>query len=67
MKFNSLVEEQNPGTYLKGCVTALTDYLVDDVPGRDFVGLRISNPENVEDKVFGSSFRRRDQLKPDVV
>jgi len=67
IKFNSPVEEQNPGTYLKECITALTDYLVNDVPGRDLVGLRIRNTENVEDKVVGISLRRRDQLTPDVV
>jgi len=53
MKFNSPVEEQNPVTYLKECITALTNYLVDDVPGRDLVDLRIRNTENVEDKVVG--------------
>jgi len=31
----------------------LTNYLVDDVPGRDLVDLRIRNTENVEDKVVG--------------
>jgi len=45
----------------------LKNYLVDDVPGSDLVGLRIRNTENAEDKVVGISFRRRDQLKPDVV
>jgi len=39
IEFNSPVEEQNPGTYLKECITALKDYLVNDVPGRDLVGL----------------------------
>jgi len=66
IKFNSPVEEQNPGTYLKECITALTNYLVNDVPDRDLVGLRIRNTENVEDKVVGISLRRRDQLKPDL-
>ena len=33
----------------------------------DLVGLRIRNTENVQDKVVGISFRRRDQLKPDLV
>ena len=37
------------------------------MPGSDLVGLRIRNTENAEDKVVGISFRRRDQLKPDVV
>jgi len=31
------------------------------------VGLRIGNTENVQDKVVGISFHRRDQLKSDVV
>ena len=37
------------------------------MPGRDLVGLRFRNIENVEDKMVGNSLRRRDQLKPDVV
>jgi len=67
IKFNSPAKEQNPGTYLKECITAVTDYPVNDVPGRDLVGLRIRNTENVEDKVVGISLRRRDHLKPDMV
>ena len=34
---------------------------------RDLVGLRIRNTVNVQDKVVGISFRRRDQLKPDLI
>jgi len=67
IKFNSLGEEQDPTTYLKECITALTIYLVDKVPGRDLVSLRIRNTENVQDKVVGISLCRRDKLKPDVV
>ena len=67
IKFNSPGEEQEPTLYLKECITAITDYLVDKVPDRDLVGLRIRNTENVQDKVAGISLRRRDQLKPDVV
>ena len=70
IKFNSLGEEQDPTVYLKECITALTNYLVDKVdkvPDRDLVGLRIRNTENVQDKVIGISLRRRDQLKADVV
>jgi len=66
IKFNSPSEEQNPDTYLKECITSLTNYLVDDVPGRDLVGLKIRNTENVENKVVGISLRRRDHLKLDV-
>ena len=67
IKFNSPFEEQNPGTYIRESITALTDYLVDDVPGSDLMGLRFRNSENVEDKVVGISLRRRNKLKPDVV
>ena len=67
IKFNSPGEEQNHATCLKECITALTNYLMNDVPGRDLVGMRIRNTENVQDKVVGISLGRRDQLKPDVV
>jgi len=40
---------------------------VDDVPGRDLVGLRIRYTENGQDKLVGISLRRLDQLKSDVV
>jgi len=45
----------------------LTNYLFDDVRDRDLVRLRIRNTENVQDKVVGIRFRRRDQLKPNVI
>jgi len=67
IKFNSLGEEQDPTTYFKECITALTNYLVDKVPDRDLVGLKIRNTENVQDKVVGISLRRRDRLNADVV
>ena len=47
IKFNSLGEEQNRATYVKECITELTKFLVDDVPGRDLVGLSICNTETV--------------------
>ena len=40
---------------------------MDDVPDRDLVGVRIRNTENLQDKVLGISFRRRDQMKPDLI
>jgi len=55
-----LGEEQDPTTYLEECITVLTNYVVDKVPDRDLVGLRIRNTENVQDKVVGISLRRRD-------
>jgi len=67
IKFKPPGEEQEPTTYLKECITSLTNYLVDDVRDRDLVGLRIRNTDNVQDKVVGIRFRRRGQLKPYVV
>jgi hypothetical protein len=52
---------------LKESITTPTNYLVDEVPGRDLVGPRICNTENVQDKVVGITLRRRDRFKPDVV
>jgi hypothetical protein len=67
IKFKPPTADQEPTGYLRECVTSLTNYLVDKIPDRDLVGLKIRNTENVEDKVMGLSIRRRDQLKPDVV
>jgi hypothetical protein len=67
IKFNSPSEEQEPITYLKECITALTEYLVREVPDGYLVGLSIRNTENLQDKAIGISLRGRDQLKPDVV
>jgi hypothetical protein len=47
IKFNNPSEEQQPMTYLKECITALTEYLVREVPDRDLVGLSIRNTENL--------------------
>jgi len=66
IKFNTPGEEPDPITYLKECITALTNYLLEDVPGRDMVGLKIHNNGNVHDEVVGISSRRRDQHKPYV-
>ena len=61
------MKSKTPTTYLKECITALTNYIVDKVSDRDFLRLRIRNTDNVQDKVVGISLRRRDQLKADVV
>ena len=45
----------------------MINYLVKALRDRDLVGFRIRNNGNVQDKVVGISFRRLDQLKPDVV
>jgi len=51
IKFNSPGEEEGPANYLKECITALTNYIVDEMSGRDLVGMRIRNTDNVEEKV----------------
>jgi hypothetical protein len=66
IEFNSPVEEQEPTAYLWVCIVSFTDYMVSDVPGRDLIGLRISNTDNFQDKVLGISLGRCDQLKYDV-
>jgi len=67
MNFRPSVEHVEPNFYLKECITALTNYLVNDVRDRDLMGLRIHNTKNVQDNVVGISFRRGGQLKPGVV
>lgn len=66
ISFRPLGEEQRPTGYLKECIPSLTNCLV-DVRDRDLGGLRIWNTVNIQDKVFGISFRHRDHLKPDAV
>jgi hypothetical protein len=41
IKFKSPGEEEEPTACLKECITALTNYIVDEVPDRDLVGLRM--------------------------
>jgi hypothetical protein len=55
IKFNSPGEEQEPTSYLRECITGLTNYLVDKVPDRDRVGLTMRNTENVKAEVVGIS------------
>jgi hypothetical protein len=59
--------ESDSAVYLRECIAALTNYLVDEVPGRDLIGLKIRNTENVHDNGIGISLRRQNQLKADVV
>jgi len=53
IEFNSLDEEQEPTAYLRECITALTNYLVVEVPVRNLVVFRIRNTENLGNKVVG--------------
>jgi len=67
IKCKSPGEEQDPTVYLKECITALTNCLVDKLIEIYLVGLKLRNPENVQDKVVGINLPRPDQLKHDVV
>jgi hypothetical protein len=67
IKVNIPGKDHDPTAYLNVRITALTNYLVDEVPGMDWVVMRIRNTDNVQGKVFGISLPRHDQSKPDVV
>ena len=47
IEFRSPHKEQEASTYLKEGITALSNYIFDEVNDRDLVGLRIRNTENV--------------------
>ena len=51
IKFKSPGEEQEPTVFPNKCITALTNYLVEEVNDRDLVGLRIRKTDNVQDKI----------------
>jgi hypothetical protein len=67
IKLNCPGKEQEPTAYLQECIHSLANYLVREVSGRDLVGLRISNIENMQHKVNGISLRHCNRLKPDVL
>jgi hypothetical protein len=52
IKFNEPTQEVEPLTYLRACITALTDYLARGVKDTDSVGLKITNTENATDKAM---------------
>jgi len=49
--FRPRTVQHDPTVYLNECITALTNYLVDDRSDRDFVRLRIRNTVNVQNNV----------------
>jgi hypothetical protein len=48
-------------------VSDLFEHALQKCDYSDMVGITISNEENVQDKAIGISFRRKDQLTPDVI
>jgi hypothetical protein len=62
IKFKCPGKNQDPYTYLDECINKLTKYVVNAIPGRDFVGMKIRNSDNLSDKVVSISFRRCDEF-----
>ena len=54
-------------THFQASVNDLFDYALRDVHDSDMVGITIRNEVNLQDKAIGISFRRRDQLSPEVI
>jgi len=48
-------------------VSDLFGYVLQNCDDSDMVGITISNEVNVADKAIGISFRRKDQITPDVI
>jgi hypothetical protein len=46
LKLNVPREDSDPAVYLRECISALTNYLVDEVADKELVGLKIRNTEN---------------------
>ena len=47
IKFNSPYEEHEPTVYIRKCITALTNHLVNELSGRVLVGPRILNTDSL--------------------
>jgi len=60
-------EEASPMSHFIASVSDLFDYALQNCDDSDMVGITISNGENVQDKAIGISFRRKDQITPDVI
>jgi hypothetical protein len=60
-------EESNPMPHFLASVSDLLEYALQNCDDSDMVGITISNEVNVDDKAIGISFRRKDQITPDVI
>jgi hypothetical protein len=59
--------DSNPLSHFLASVSDLFEQALQNCNDSDMVRITISNEENVQDKAIGISFRRRDQLTPDVI
>jgi hypothetical protein len=54
-------------THFLASVSDPFEHALQNCNNSDMVGITISNEENVQDKAIGISFKRKDQLTPDVI
>jgi hypothetical protein len=59
--------ETNPVNYFLTSVNQLFEYALQNLGDGDMVGLTIRNEINQQDKPFGLSFRRKDQISSEVI
>jgi hypothetical protein len=59
--------DSNPMSLFLASVSDLFEHALQKCDDSDMVGITTSNEENVQDKAMGISFRRRDQISPDVI
>jgi len=60
-------QDSNPMSHFFASVSDLFEYALKNCDDSDMVGITISNEVNVADKAIGISFRRKDQITPDVI
>jgi hypothetical protein len=60
-------KDSNPVSHFLASVSDLFEYALRNCDDSDMVGITISNEENVQDKAIRFSFRRKDQITPDVI
>jgi hypothetical protein len=59
--------DSNPMSHFLASVSDLFEHALQKCNDSDMVGITISIEENVQDKAIGISFRRKDQITPDVI
>jgi hypothetical protein len=60
-------EDSNPMSHFLASVSDLFEQALRNGDDADMVEITISNEVNVQDKAIGISFRRKDQITPDVI
>jgi len=60
-------EDLNPMFHFLDSVTELFEHALRDLEDSDMVGITISNKVEVKDRAVGISFRRKDQIRGDVI